>query len=161
MYRQIDDFAIHGGSRIKCDSGLRKRVLAGLAALLLPASLVAAWGAAAHNMDLEQARQSEEPYVRSVTQQGYETCEGGICVRTESNREGGKYVKRLWISGNPRPDKPLDFYQIRNIPGDIRDQVKGKGGPYAYHGSGTVSIQGCYRGTFKTFCSGWVALKIY
>jgi hypothetical protein len=161
MYRQIDDFAIHGGSRIKCGSGLRKRVLAGLAALLLPAILVAALGAAAHDMDLEQARQKVEPYVRSVTQQGYETCEGGICVRTASSDGAGKTVKRLWISGNPRPGKPLDFYQIRNIPGDIREQVKGKGGPYAYHGSGTVSIQGCYRGTFKTFCSRWVEFKIY
>lgn len=88
-------------------------------------------------------------------------CKGGICVRTTVSVEGGKTVRKLWISGSPRPDKPLDFYQIRGIPDDPRKQVKGRGGPYAFHGSGTVSIQGCYRGPFQTFCSGWEAFKIY
>ena len=90
-----------------------------------------------------------------------QNCKGGICVRTTTDWEGGKTVRRLWISGNPRPGKPLDFYQIRGIPGDIRKQVEGRGGPYAFHGSGTVSIQGCYRGTFQTFCSGWEVFMLY
>ncbi len=46
-----------------------------------------------------------------------QNCKGGICVRTTVSVEGGKTVRRLWISGNPRPDKPFQLLSDPGYPG--------------------------------------------
>lgn len=45
---------------------LRRRVLAGIAAMLMGASLVFTWSASAHDIDVAQAKQKIEDYARRV-----------------------------------------------------------------------------------------------
>lgn len=69
MYRQYKDFAKHDTSRVKLNSRLRKRVLAGIAIFFISSSLIATSGASAHDIDKEQARQKLESYVQTVTRE--------------------------------------------------------------------------------------------
>jgi hypothetical protein len=92
-------------------------------------------------------------------------CKEGICCHVSSSWNGKKMVKTVSFSGFPRTpqDFVTNFYQIRGLPGQDQ-QIESRGGPYEISGSADISVQACRRRgdlVRKTFCTRWVAFKVY
>lgn len=69
MSKQDNNFSLRGRCGITVESMLRRRVLAGIAAILMCASLVFTLRASAHNISLANAREMARQYAKSVREE--------------------------------------------------------------------------------------------
>lgn len=138
MSKQDKDYSRHGRLEMRLGIMSRRRALAGLAVLVMGASLVFSWNVSAHNIDLEAARNAARRYARQVRDQSagkyqhYSTkCENAFpghnhIVRCQIDYQHDSFTKSTAYTCR-------EFIEIRVPPhGSIFNPVK-SGFLYGYH----------------------------